>query len=156
MRRLRALKRLRAHVQRSPVVALLGPRQAGKTTLGHDLARAYPGARWFDLEDPVDLALLTNPRLALEETRGLVIIDEVQRRPELFPILRVLVDRDPKRRFLILGSASGELLRQSSETLAGRVAFLELTGFTLDEAPEVGKLWLRGGLPRSIPRPPPR
>jgi predicted AAA+ superfamily ATPase len=150
MRRARALNQLRELVRRNPVVTLLGPRQAGKTTLANEVAKGRRDVARFDLEDPNDLARLTNPRLALEEPRGLVIIDEVQRRPELFPILRVLVDRDPKRRFLILGSASGELLRQSSESLAGRVAFFELSGFSLDELPDVGKLWLRGGFPRSV------
>lgn len=149
MRRAKELKRLRATLQRSPVVTMIGPRQSGKTTLAAEIARGQRDVERFDLEDPVDLARLANPRLALEEPRRLVIIDEVQRRPDLFPILRVLVDRHPKRRFLILGSASGELLRQSSETLAGRVAFFELTGFSPHEATDLTRLWHRGGFPRS-------
>jgi predicted AAA+ superfamily ATPase len=136
-----------------PIVALVGPRQCGKTTLAMDFAKE-PGrgaVTRFDLEDPEDLARMQNPRLALEGTRGLVIIDEVQRRPELFPILRVLVDRAPKaRRFLILGSASGDLLRQSSESLAGRAAFMELTPFAHYEVNNVARHWLRGGYPRAF------
>jgi hypothetical protein len=107
---------------------------------------------YFDLENPVDLARLSEPMTALESLRRLIVIDEVQRHPDLFPILRVLLDRKPVRaRFLILGSASPELLRQSSETLAGRVAIVEMGGFTLEELerPDLNRLWLRGGFPRS-------
>ncbi len=107
----------------------------------------------FDLEDPADLARLSDPRLALGELRGLVVIDEFQRAPELFPALRVLADRRPRTaRFLILGSASPELLRQTSETLAGRIAFHTLDGFDLAEvgADDLSRLWLRGGFPRSF------
>ncbi|MHC4862322.1 MAG: ATP-binding protein, partial [Planctomycetota bacterium] len=134
-----------------PVVAILGARQVGKTTLALELlkGRAADGER-FDLEDPADLARLTDPRLALSELEGLVIIDEVQRRPELFPVLRVLADRRPRpARFLVLGSASPELLRQTSETLAGRIAFHTLDGFHLDEvgSAKLDRLWLRGGFP---------
>src|SRR4051812_10740442 len=119
MNRSRAMERLRDLFRSHPIVTLVGPRQCGKTTLALELARTST-KRWgpithFDLEDSRDLARLDNPRLALEDLDGLVIIDEIQRRPELFPTLRVLVDRAPKRRrFLVLGSASGELLRQSS------------------------------------------
>ena len=140
----------------SPVVALLGARQVGKTTLADMLARTLDESRRpatrFDLEDPRDLARLDEPTLALEPLRGLVVIDEIQRRPNLFPVLRVLADRRRQpARFLVLGSASPELLRQGSESLAGRIAFHELTG--LDQA-EVGlekwrRLWLRGGFPRA-------
>ncbi|MBI4956688.1 MAG: ATP-binding protein [Myxococcales bacterium] len=153
MRRLRALAALRDAFRVHPVVTLVGPRQCGKTTLALEYARerAKRGeVLRLDLEDPVDLARLDNPMLALEGTRGLVIIDEVQRRPELFPVLRVLVDRGPRgRKFLILGSASGELLRQSSESLAGRTALLELSPFSLHETREPRRLWLRGGYPRA-------
>lgn len=134
-----------------PVVALIGPRQVGKTTLARELA-AGPRATRFDLEDERDVARLAEPLLALEPLRGLVVIDEIQRRPELFPALRVLADR-PRRpaRFLVLGSASPELLRQSSETLAGRIAYHEIPGFTVDEvgSSRLDRLWVRGGFPRS-------
>jgi predicted AAA+ superfamily ATPase len=136
-----------------PIVGLLGARQIGKTTLGEQVERAYgrPSHR-FDLESPPDLARLEDPYLALDELRGLVIIDEVQRRPDLFPVLRVLADRKPRRaRFLVLGSASPELLRQSSETLAGRISYYVLPGLSLGEvgSDRLDRLWLRGGFPRS-------
>jgi len=146
------IQRIRARLETGPAVVLLGPRQCGKTTLARLIA-AQTRSTYFDLEAPTDLAQLTQPMTALENLRGLVVIDEVQRRPELFPVLRVLLDRKPVRtRFLILGSASPELLQQSSETLAGRVAFVEMGGFTLDEIPprDLGRLWLRGGFPRSF------
>ncbi|MBX7100293.1 MAG: ATP-binding protein [Myxococcaceae bacterium] len=136
------------------MVGLLGPRQVGKTTLALEVADAIGGAvTRFDLERPSDLARLEEPELALEPLRGLVIIDEVQRRPDLFPVLRVLADRRrAPARFLVLGSASPELLRQESETLAGRIAFHELGGFALSEvAPrQQDRLWVRGGFPRSF------
>lgn len=129
---------------------MLGPRQSGKTTLARQvLAKAGRGER-FDLEDPRDVARLREPMTALESLRGLVVIDEVQRAPELFPILRVLADRRPMpARFLVLGSASPELLRQSSESLAGRVRFVELPGFTLAElgSAHMRRRLLRGGFP---------
>src|SRR3990172_4865009 len=135
IRRADALRRLRRLLEESPVVALLGARQVGKSTLARELIRSHArGATFFDLEDPTDLARLDDPKTALEGLRGLVVLDEIQRRPELFPILRVLADRPRRRaRFLVLGSASPELLRQSSETLAGRIAFPELAGFSRDE-----------------------
>lgn len=136
-----------------PIVGLLGARQIGKTTLGEQVEKAFgrPGHR-FDLESPPDLARLEDPYLALDELRGLVIIDEVQRLPDLFPVLRVLADRKPRRaRFLVLGSASPELLRQSSETLAGRISYYVLPGLSLGEvgSDRLDRLWLRGGFPRS-------
>lgn len=137
-----------------PVVAILGARQIGKTTLAHQLIDQYPGATTlFDLEDPVDLAQLDQAKLALEPLSGLVIIDEIQHRPELFPLLRVLVDRrDNPATFLILGSAAPELLRQSSESLAGRIHYHHLGGLSLDEVgiDNLEDLWLRGGFPRSL------
>ena len=140
---------MRAGLKTSPAVALLGPRQCGKTTLARQLAGAAEGA-YFDLENPVDRARLSEPMMALESLRGLVVIDEVQHHPNLFPILRVLLDRKPVRaRFLILGSASPELLKQSSETLAGRIAMVETAGFALAEG-DLNRLWLRGGFPRSF------
>ena len=149
-RHLRVVSKL---LRNYPVVAILGARQVGKTTLAQQLLerRDGPGER-FDLEDPADLARLDDARLMLSKLRGLVVIDEVQRRPELFPVLRVLADRRPRRaRFLVLGSASPELLRQTSETLAGRIAFHTLDGFHLDEVGigELDRLWLRGGFPLS-------
>ncbi len=148
------LDTVRRLLRRSPVVALLGPRQVGKTTLAGDVASAWVGpVTHFDLERPSDLARLAEPELALGPLRGLVVLDEVQRRPDLFPILRVLADR-PRcpARFLVLGSASPELLRQESETLAGRVAFHELPGFDVREVPpaRMERLWLRGGFPRAF------
>jgi hypothetical protein len=132
------------------ITALLGPRQCGKTTLARSFADGPDG--YFDLEDPVDAARLEAPRHVLGALRGLVVIDEIQRRPDLFPILRVLADRpDSTARFLILGSASLDLVRGVSESLAGRVGFVDLAGF---DATEVGfdrldRLWLRGGFPES-------
>jgi uncharacterized protein len=146
------LNRISGRLAASPAVALLGPRQCGKTTLARIIATGRQST-YFDLEDPVDLERLSQPMIALEPLRGLVVVDEIQRRPDLFPVLRVLLDRRPLRaRFLILGSASPALLQQSSETLAGRVALIEMAGFVLDEIPsrDLSRLWLRGGFPRSF------
>lgn len=136
-----------------PVVGITGPRQVGKTTLARALASAHDGPTLhLDLENPRDLARLEAPMAALEPLRGLVIIDEIQHRPALFPLLRVLADRDPPpARFLILGSASGDLLRQGSESLAGRIAWQRLGGFDLGEvgSSALERLWTRGGYPRS-------
>ncbi|MCS5691291.1 ATP-binding protein [Cyanobium sp. FGCU-6] len=146
------LAALEAALARSPVVAVLGPRQCGKTTLARQLVPAA-SANYFDLEDPISLARLDQPLTALGELRGTVVIDEVQRRPELFPLLRVLADRaDQPARFLILGSASPALLRQSSESLAGRLEIVEMEGFALAEVglEQASTLWLRGGFPRSF------
>jgi hypothetical protein len=146
--------RVRQLLRRSPAVAILGPRQAGKTTLAGAVRRSWPAAgAAFDLEDPADLARLADPILALRPLRGLVVLDEIQRFPELFPVLRVLTDRPrTPARFLVLGSATPDLLRQSSESLAGRLAFHELGGFSIDEAGvrSIDLLWLRGGFPRSF------
>jgi predicted AAA+ superfamily ATPase len=140
---------VRAALRRSRVVALLGPRQCGKTTLARGFVPT-DSVNYFDLEDPPSLARLAEPSTALRPLKGLVVIDEIQRRPELFPVLRVLADRRPlPARFLILGSASPELLSQSSETLAGRLEIVHLEGFRLaDLGPSAqGPLWLRGGFP---------
>lgn len=152
--RIGELATVRTLTARYPVVAILGARQVGKTTLARELARGLPKKAFtlFDLENPGDLARLDDPMLALEPLRGLVIIDEVQRTPELFPVLRVLADRPrAPARFLLLGSASPGLLRQSSESLAGRIHYHELEGFGLAEVgpSNGGRLWLRGGFPRS-------
>jgi hypothetical protein len=148
------LRRLRSLMRQFPVVGILGARQVGKTTLARQLVEAHRGpVTYFDMESAEDLARLADPMLALRPLTGLIVLDEVQRRPDLFTQLRVLVD-EPKtrRRFLVLGSASPDLLRQTSETLAGRIAYHELGGFSLEE---VGlrlwsKLWHRGGFPRSF------
>src|SRR5216683_7197099 len=127
------LKSVRDGLKANPVVALLGPRQCGKTTLARGLAGSV-ATTYLDLENPADLARLAEPMLALERLRELVVIDEVQRRPDLFPVLRVLADRRPlPARFLVLGSASPELLRQTSESLAGRLETIPVTGLGLAE-----------------------
>ncbi len=145
-------QQLRQAVKRNPVTALYGPRQCGKTTLARQMATG-DRAEYFDLEDPVSARRLSEPMTALRALRGLVVIDEVQRQPDLFPVLRVLADRQPlPARFLVLGSASPELLRQGSESLAGRIEFLEMAGFSLSEVGESAtrRLWWRGGFPRSF------
>lgn len=131
-----------------PVTAILGPRQVGKTTL----AKTFHPDHIFDLENPRDFALLENPQLALEKLVGLIMIDEIQRKAELFPLLRYLVDNNQKQRFLILGSASSNLRQQSGESLAGRIGYHYLTGLNLTEtgASSMETLWLRGGFPRSF------
>lgn len=142
---------VRLALKRSRVVALLGPRQCGKTTLARQFVRT-DSLNYFDLEDPLSLARLSEPATALRPLKGLVVIDEIQRRPELFPLLRVLSDRKPLRaRFLILGSASPDLLRQSSETLAGRLETVHLEGFRLADLGQNAQTrhWLRGGFPRA-------
>jgi predicted AAA+ superfamily ATPase len=139
-------------LDRSRIVALLGPRQCGKTTLARQFLPS-DSLNYFDLEDPLSLARLDEPMTALGGLTGLVVIDEVQRRPELFPVLRVLADRDPlPARFLILGSASPSLLRQSSESLAGRLETVTIGGFSLREVGTTAsqRHWLRGGFPLSF------
>jgi len=147
------LDTLHLRLTESPVVALVGPRQAGKTTLARMLAESWRGlVHSFDLESPADLARLANPELALRSLKGLVILDEVQRRPDLFPLLRVLADRPGlPARFLVLGSASPALVESGSESLAGRVAFIDVTGFSLAElgSQALAPLWWRGGFPRA-------
>lgn len=143
---------VQAALNRSPAVAVVGPRQVGKTTLARSLLPSG-SPNWFDLEDPQVVAQLATPMVALKDLRGLVVIDEVQHAPELFRVLRVLIDRpDNATRFLLLGSASPALLRQSSESLAGRLEVIEASGFTLDEtgADHAATLWWRGGFPRSF------
>lgn len=145
------LSAIETALARRPVVVLTGPRQCGKTTLARELL-SEASLNYFDLEDPASLARLDEPMTALRPLEGLVVIDEVQRRPELFPVLRVLADRRAKpARFLILGSASGDLLRQSSESLAGRIERIGIGGFSLREVgARAGQtLWRRGGFPLS-------
>lgn len=145
------LNELRLRLARSRVVVLSGPRQSGKTTLAREVV-SPDSINYFDLEDPVDVGRLEEPMTALGSLRGLVVIDEVQRRPELFPVLRVLADRaDLPAQFLILGSASGDLLRQTSESLAGRMERMAIGGFSLTElgGAAEARLWLRGGFPLS-------
>ena len=147
-----ALNLVTRALRRSPVVAIVGPRQCGKTTLARQLVPAG-SANYFDLEDPVSLARLDQGLTALRNLTGTVVIDEVQRRPDLFPVLRVLADRDDApARFLVLGSAGPDLLRQSAESLAGRIEYIELTGFQVAEVGSAGmeRLWIRGGFPRSF------
>ena len=147
-----ALARIEQALRLNPVAALLGPRQCGKTTLARMIAGQEP-SEFFDLESPVDLRRLAAPMTILEKLSGLVVIDEVQRRPDLFELLRVLVDRpDNSARFLLLGSASPRIVRGVSESLAGRLGFIDLSGFDLCETGEKHqeRLWTRGGFPRSF------
>ena len=146
------LERIGQRFRQNPVVMLLGPRQCGKTTLARELAEKHP-ATYFDLEDPRDHGRLAEPMTALEPLLGLVILDEAQLRPELFAVLRVLADRRPlPARFLLLGSASPDLVRAVSESLAGRVALVPMAGFDLREVgvDALRALWWRGGFPRSF------
>jgi uncharacterized protein len=139
--------RLTTLLESFPVTSILGPRQAGKTTL----ARQFDTDQFFDLENPGDAAFLEHPQLALEPLKGLIVIDEVQRIPDLFPLIRHLVDKHKEQRYLILGSASRDFIRQSAESLAGRIAYHELGGFRLSDvgAENWRRLWMRGGLPLS-------
>jgi predicted AAA+ superfamily ATPase len=143
---------LRTAVHRSPITALLGPRQTGKTTLARMFAEEEP-ATFFDLESVPDQRRLQNPELVLGNLEGLVVLDEIQLMPKLFGTLRVLVDRPrQKTRFIILGSASPDIIRSASETLAGRIEFIDLNGFDLTEVGSTNwkPLWVRGGFPRSF------
>lgn len=150
--RQQALERIARAFRVHPIAALLGPRQCGKTTLARMLAEREP-CTYFDLENPVDSRRLSAPLRALEDLSGLVVIDEVQRRPELFELFRVLVDRPRRRaRFLLLGSASPQLVKGVSESLAGRIGFIDLSVLNLNEvgAQQRDRLWSRGGFPRSF------
>ena len=153
MKRITQLEKIKQYFRNHPVVCLLGPRQCGKTTLAKAYCKTFKTSKqisYFDLEDPTDLASLDNPKLTLENIKGLIVIDEIQRRPELFPTLRVLIDNNKgKQQYLILGSTSRDLLRQSSESLAGRIAYIELCPFSYGETKELEKLWQRGGFPLS-------
>src|SRR3990167_3356640 len=145
MRRIYYINKIADLISQFPAVCLLGPRQVGKTTLAKQFAERYNGVvHVFDLEKDQDIAVLDNPHLALSQLEGLIIIDEIQRRPNLFPALRVLIYSPNKnQRWLILGSASRELLHQSSESLAGRIAYLEVQPFDYTETHESEDLWVR-------------
>jgi predicted AAA+ superfamily ATPase len=153
MERPKFLQLVERYFKTHPIVALLGPRQCGKTTLARMYAKKeveFPRENYFDLENPIDYKRLAEPMLALQRLKGLIIIDEIQRMKELFPLLRVLADQNlPDKKFLILGSASRELIQHSSESLAGRLAFIELTPFNWFEVQDLDKLWFRGGFPKS-------
>ncbi|HEY9868880.1 MAG TPA: ATP-binding protein [Candidatus Obscuribacterales bacterium] len=153
IRRLHYLQAVEDALAENPVCALLGPRQCGKTTLARQFAASSHPSHYFDLETAAGRARLSRAELTLAPLKGLVVIDEIQRQPELFAVLRPLVDRPGSgARFLILGSASPELVRGVSESLAGRVGFVDLSGFHLGEvgSQQWRKLWLRGGFPRSF------
>ncbi len=141
-------KEVQDRISAFKVAALLGPRQSGKTTL----AKQFKTDHYFDLENPRDLAQFQNPQLTLERCKGLIVIDEIQRKPELFPLIRFLVDENPNHRYLILGSASRDLIRQSSESLAGRISYYTLMGFRIEDIDKenIEQLWFRGGLPLSF------
>lgn len=145
-------QKIEKSLRRSRVTALIGPRQCGKTTLAREWVEA-DSLNYFDLENPRHLARLDEPMIALESLKGIVVIDEIQRRPDLFPVLRVLVDRPNREsKFMLLGSASPTLLKQASESLTGRIEFIEMSGFTLEEVggKSLSKHWLRGGFPPSF------
>jgi len=151
IKRTEYLNRIAKAVSRSPVTALLGPRQCGKTTLAQMYGKKK--AVYFDLESQPDVRRLENPEMILGTLKGLVVLDEIQLLPQLFSVLRVLVDKpENQAKYLILGSASPELIKNASQTLAGRVEFIELTGFGMEEVgPKFDKqLWVRGGFPRSF------
>jgi predicted AAA+ superfamily ATPase len=146
------LSRVNRALERAPVTGLMGPRQCGKTTLARQVAGSRARVEYFDLEAPKDVARLENPELALARLKGLVVIDEIQLMPSLFPLLRVLADRRPlPARFLILGSVSPDLVAGASESLAGRIEFIEMGGIEPADpgSPSLDRLWVRGGLPRS-------
>jgi predicted AAA+ superfamily ATPase len=139
--------KLLSYLKEFPVTALVGPRQCGKTTL----AKLVSAEHYFDLENPRDATRLSEAQLVLEKLKGTVVIDEIQMRPDLFPLLRFLVDEDKNRRYLILGSASPELVKNSSESLAGRIGIIEVAPFSLSEVENtVNETWLRGGFPGSL------
>ncbi len=151
------LTKILEYVDDYPVVGIIGARQVGKTTIARQIAAGFSSngkdTTIFDLENPEDVARLNDPMLALRPLRGLVILDEIQRKPEIFEVLRVLADREnAPAKFVVLGSAAPNLLRQGSETLAGRICFYELYGLSLEETgmKQIDALWLRGGFPRAF------
>lgn len=153
MKRELYLQEIRRLFRSHSIIAMLGPRQSGKTTLAKMYSKEqepFPRVNYFDLESPIDADRLKEPLLALKPLKGLIIIDEIQRAPDLFPVLRFLADDENlDQQYLILGSASRELIKQSAESLAGRIAYLEITPFSLQEVDSQEKLWIRGGFPKS-------
>lgn len=152
IRRKPEIETLKKLLKGNPITAILGPRQCGKTTLSRQFSSLWKSnVIVFDLENPRDVQRLQDPLLSLEGAKGLVVIDEIQRLPNLFPVLRVLVDRSKEAKYLILGSASRDLIKQSSESLAGRISYLEIGGFSLEHVgnQNAQRLWIRGGFPRS-------
>ena len=144
------LDKIKLEFQIHSVCAILGPRQCGKTTLVKQFVQEQPQPiHFFDCENPFHLAQLENPMVALGPLEGIIVIDEVQMRPDLFSVLRVLVDNDPKKKLLITGSASRDLIHQSSQTLAGRIGYVQMTPFSLNEVGHFKRLWHRGGYPKS-------
>ena len=143
------LHRIQDAYESHAVCSILGPRQCGKTTLAKLYTQHMESVHFFDLENPQDLTMFESPSLALPSLKGIIVIDEIQRRPDLFPYLRFLVDNSDKK-FLILGSASQDLIQQSSETLAGRIAYIELPPFQLSEVNDMHNHWMLGGFPRSF------
>lgn len=141
-------KNLQKLFQTFPAVAILGPRQCGKTTLAKD----FQPDHFFDLENPEDWQFLENPKVNLDKLEGIIAIDEIQRKQELFPLLRFLIDTHPKQKYLLLGSASPLLVKQSSDSLAGRIGFYPLGGFTPNDISneDLDKLWVQGSFPRSF------
>lgn len=142
------LKIIKKLINSFPITAILGPRQSGKTFLAKQINHNH----YFDLENPRDLARLENPQTTLESLNGLIVIDEIQRKPEIFPLLRYLSDHVKNQSYLILGSASGKLMKQSSESLAGRIGYYSLGGFSINDIgiKNIKNLWIKGGLPRSF------
>ena len=149
IQRSRYIKNIQEAFDVFPICALLGPRQCGKTTLARHFKEHVNISHHFDLEDPTDQSRLATPKLALENLSGFIIIDEIQRNPDLFQYLRVLVDTNKNVKLLVLGSASRDLIHQSSETLAGRIQYIPMTPLQLGEGNVSSKLWLRGGFPLS-------
>ncbi len=157
--RKRYIEEIKEKFNYSPVVAIIGPRQCGKTTLARQYIKLTKSkSMFFDLEDPIHFKAMQSPMFTLESFSGLIVIDEVQIMPELFKIIRVLVDRDKRKKFLILGSASSKIFSSAGESLAGRISYIELSGFSLFEIPYgknikarsvLNRLWMRGGFPRS-------
>ncbi|OGS21001.1 MAG: hypothetical protein A3J83_06085 [Elusimicrobia bacterium RIFOXYA2_FULL_40_6] len=148
----RLLNEIKQSLKKNPITALLGPRQCGKTTMARLIAKGMESV-YLDLENPVDEAKLQNPQMFFDSTEGIIVLDEIQRKPDIMPILRVYADKTPlKLKFLLLGSASPDLVKKSSESLAGRVHFIEMSGFSEFEtgAAKMNKLWLRGGFPKSF------